>query len=117
MQISIPPTSATLPLPMARLLFAGVRLVPLWAIIGLSVYLITIGETLAGMALWARPAGVIRARRTGLFQSQTVRAATRDIRARPSIIVIDGLGRADGSPQWRIGSAHNRFLPYPQGGM
>ncbi|MEI7643386.1 MAG: hypothetical protein WCJ55_03660 [Chloroflexales bacterium] len=46
MQISIHPTSAALPitaLSQARRLFAGMRLVPLWTIIRLSLYLITIG--------------------------------------------------------------------------
>jgi hypothetical protein len=120
MQISIHPTSAALPitaLPMARRLFAGMRLVPVWTIIGLSLYLITIGETLAGLALRARSAGAANARPSQSFQSQNARTATSDIRARPSIIVIDGLCHDGGSFQRLVGSAHGHFVPYHQGGM
>ncbi|MEI7769745.1 MAG: hypothetical protein WCI67_07150 [Chloroflexales bacterium] len=117
MQISIHPTSAAFPitaLSMARRLFTDMRLVPLWTIIRLSLYLITIGEILAGLALGARLAGAVNARPSRLFQSQHALTATSDIRTWPSIIVIDGLGRDGGAPQQLVGSAHDHFVPYHQ---
>ncbi|NTW02144.1 MAG: hypothetical protein HGA19_12800 [Oscillochloris sp.] len=120
MQISIHPPSAALSitaLSIARRLFASMRLVPLWTIIRLSLYLITIGEILTGLALGARSAGAVNARHSRLFQSQNALAATSDIHAWPSIIVIDGLGHDEGAPQQLIGRAYDRFVPYYQGGM